>query len=45
MNEVMKSEQQDRELALSNKVSDYLSFLPIDNRLMNALCRCDTPLL
>ena len=25
MNEVMKSEQQDRELALSNKVSDYLS--------------------
>lgn len=45
MNEVMKSEQQDRELALSNKVSDYLSFLLIDNRLMNDLCRCDTPLL
>ncbi len=45
MNEAMKSEQQDRELTFSNKVSDYLSFLLIDNRLMNALCRCDTPLL
>ncbi len=45
MNEAMKSEQQDKELAFSNKVSDYLSFLLIDNRLMNALCRCDTSLL
>lgn len=44
MNEAMKSEQQDKEWAFSNK-SDCLSVERIDNRLMNALCRCDMSLL